>query len=553
MGGMRKWLTTGGEDGKGKGKVAVVHCKAGKGRSGSVATGYLICEEGWKREDALRRFTERRMRVGFGEGVSIPSQLRWVGYMDRWTNELGKRYVERRVEICEIHVWGLRDGVKVAVEGYVEEGRKIQCFHVFRKDERILVDDGKGNGIETSNEMASATSTPTTATFNSTSDASTPVVSTPQSSTLAFNPALTTSSTSTTLKSSKTSGSGTATPPATISAAILRPATPLILPTSDINIDLERRNRASYTGLTMVTSIAHVWFNAWFEGGCRGETSGVFEIIWDEMDGIKGSKRKGVKALEKVAVVWRYVDEPFSDGVTGGSSGIEIREPRPEESTHDLKPADWRGEDEDQGQTGIEDTASPSSTSSLAPATSEPVHRSLSSESKTASAGVAITAGVMEAKHLVKRELGLRKVGDESRDVSRASSVRDEEDRKSEDSEEGVNEGAVEHSEVKPEPQATIEAEAAAKAQKDTEPGVTEPTKTDEVLPTTTLDKREDEDESTLNFGNVGLGRLAGIANSFLPASTSAEASKNNTSGQEEQIGTKASIDAPTGKETQTK
>jgi protein-tyrosine phosphatase len=62
------------------------------------------------------------MRVGFGEGVSIPSQLRYVGYVDEWTNKMNKKYVEWPIEIVELHVWGLRDGVKVAVDGYIEDG-----------------------------------------------------------------------------------------------------------------------------------------------------------------------------------------------------------------------------------------------------------------------------------------------------------------------------------------------------------------------------------------------------------------------------------------------
>jgi len=60
VGSMRGWLS--GEEGR----VAVVHCKAGKGRSGTVVCSYLISEEGWSREAAEARFTERRMRAGFG-------------------------------------------------------------------------------------------------------------------------------------------------------------------------------------------------------------------------------------------------------------------------------------------------------------------------------------------------------------------------------------------------------------------------------------------------------------------------------------------------------
>lgn len=99
---MRNWL----EDDSGKERVVVVHCKAGKGRSGTVACSYMISEQGWTVEDALRRFTAKRMRSGFGAGVSIPSQLRWVAYVDRWSKH-GKIYTERLIEVVEVHVWGL--------------------------------------------------------------------------------------------------------------------------------------------------------------------------------------------------------------------------------------------------------------------------------------------------------------------------------------------------------------------------------------------------------------------------------------------------------------
>lgn len=129
-------------------RVVVVHCKAGKGRSGTMACSYLIAECGWKPEDALARFTERRMRPKFGAGVSIPSQLRWISYVERWAKG-GKRFVDRPVEIVEIHVWGLRHGVKVEVEGYADEGKRIKVFHTFRRDERIVVegDAPGGSGV----------------------------------------------------------------------------------------------------------------------------------------------------------------------------------------------------------------------------------------------------------------------------------------------------------------------------------------------------------------------------------------------------------------------
>ena len=90
----------------------------------------------------------------------------------------------------------------------------------------------------------------------------------------------------------------------------------------------------------MVTSVAHVWFNAFFEGngpenGGSSDDSGVFEMEWDAMDGIKGSSRKGTRAFDKFAVVWQVIEPP--------GPSVVISEPAEGEQVHQTKPADWRG------------------------------------------------------------------------------------------------------------------------------------------------------------------------------------------------------------------
>ena len=312
---MRNWLKTP-EDGKGR--VAVVHCKAGKGRSGTAACSYLISEEGWKVEDALNRFTERRMRQGFGPGVSIPSQLRWVDYVDQWTRS-GKEYLEREVEILEIHIWGLREGVKVAIEGFVDEGKTVKTFHVFKKSERMMVDSD-------SSKMAK---------FNINNPVSPPKpVDSPVAS-MSGRP----SESSASQSYYPTDGEPGYEPGG--AAVIFRPSKRIILPSNDVNIDFERRNRARY-GWTLVTAVAHVWFNAYFEGLPKGacelshlggsKSSGVFEIDWEAMDGIKGSLRKGTRALDRIAVVWKATD----------AKTTTVRQPELGEEVPEVQPADWK-------------------------------------------------------------------------------------------------------------------------------------------------------------------------------------------------------------------
>ncbi|KAL2686326.1 hypothetical protein IWX47DRAFT_907781 [Phyllosticta citricarpa] len=354
MASMAAWLHR--EDGskvedvkKGKERVVVVHCKAGKGRSGTMSCAYLISEEGWSVEDALNRFTERRMRPSFGPGVSIPSQLRWVGYVDQWAKG-GKVYVERQVEVVEVHVLGLRDGVKVGVEGYVDEGKRIKSFHTFSKAERQVVRGkvkdsakladvvvevmGKGNGSGTKRAPSKERKANREPAANKAEGSSS-----------------TTSDSE--VGEQQNREDGTSTPSDAGADVIFRPSSRIVLPTNDVNIDFERRNKAMY-GYTMVTSVAHVWFNAFFEGrgpekDGQADDSGVFELEWDKMDGIKGSLRKGTKAFDRFSVVWRTLpkEETGKDPVVftphvAGEPILQVEPPKSQTVTEAANAADSR-------------------------------------------------------------------------------------------------------------------------------------------------------------------------------------------------------------------
>lgn len=410
------------EDHKKTDRVVVVHCKAGKGRSGTMACSYLIAECGWTPQQALDRFTERRMRPKFGNGVTIPSQLRWVGYVDRWTRHGKPTYVDRPVEIVEIHFRGLRHGVKLAVEGYVDEGKQIHVFHTFKNGERYVVEgDAPGGGglVDLMSDMAGAfggggnnnnngskgistqnSSRSNSSTFdrpdlqagkirrpktdfqvgndnNSKNSSSYPSLITNNDPSLSVDieqlqgksestPALdakgTSATSSTTASQAQTQNQKqqpfryAAHDEPGGQAVIFKPQQPIRVPNSDVNISIERRNKTTASmGLTMVTSVAHVWFNTFFEGNGpeqngRPDDSGVFVLDWDKLDGIKGSSQKGSRAAEQISVVWRHVTEEGEK--TGTGKGPDAVGATKEDAAQDLstgadvpqmRPADWAG------------------------------------------------------------------------------------------------------------------------------------------------------------------------------------------------------------------
>lgn len=69
--------------------VALIHCKEGKGRSGTICCCYLLYEARLKGvflspEEAMETFTNRRMKRYFGDGVSIRCQIRYLHYWKRY-------------------------------------------------------------------------------------------------------------------------------------------------------------------------------------------------------------------------------------------------------------------------------------------------------------------------------------------------------------------------------------------------------------------------------------------------------------------------------------
>ncbi|KAG0653886.1 Telomerase protein component 1 [Monosporozyma unispora] len=60
--------------------ICVIHCKMGKGRSGTVCVAYLMKYRNLTFEDSMDMFTEGRFKRIISQGVTIKSQLRYLQY-----------------------------------------------------------------------------------------------------------------------------------------------------------------------------------------------------------------------------------------------------------------------------------------------------------------------------------------------------------------------------------------------------------------------------------------------------------------------------------------
>ncbi|CAR21585.1 putative phosphatidylinositol-3,4,5-trisphosphate 3-phosphatase [Lachancea thermotolerans CBS 6340] len=258
-------------------RVVLLHCKLGKGRSGSVVVAYLMKYMRCSLREGREIFVNNRFKVGLTQGVTISSQLRYLGYHERflqadhpsnWSKILSE-LTRAQFMINSFEIIHLLSAAPVKLESKTYTmSIKIQIYNRNR--------DGLIDVFDTNNKEQSIDSKP--------------------------------------------------------HSNLNRVSVGQRITESDIRISFGLRHKGSafIDNVTQLTSISHFWINLYWEtlacsrsestdhytldklaneqSRCRDRKNfAMFSIKWAELDGMKGLQSKGFKLFETFTLRWQLL------------------------------------------------------------------------------------------------------------------------------------------------------------------------------------------------------------------------------------------------------
>ncbi|XP_036360548.1 phosphatidylinositol 3,4,5-trisphosphate 3-phosphatase TPTE2-like isoform X1 [Octopus sinensis] len=128
---VREWMAAD------KNNIIAVHCKGGKGRTGTIICVWLIdCGLFQEAKDVLEYFGDRRTDLSVGkmfQGVQTPSQSRYVGYFEKMKQDYNGKLPEKKelnlisIKITAIKGVGNGDGSDLSIEIRTAENLIYEC------------------------------------------------------------------------------------------------------------------------------------------------------------------------------------------------------------------------------------------------------------------------------------------------------------------------------------------------------------------------------------------------------------------------------------------
>lgn len=137
----------------------VVHCRHGKGRTGSIIVGYLMYKFGLEFDTANKLFTTRR-RI-YRHGVSVPSQVRYLGYYGNLLNSTSfqdeyHQILSSNFKVCikklVIHNFGTipnHQQLDLRCQTFAKHGSELSLVKIFTED---TINRSNGDLVVTPNE-----------------------------------------------------------------------------------------------------------------------------------------------------------------------------------------------------------------------------------------------------------------------------------------------------------------------------------------------------------------------------------------------------------------